>query len=168
MMLQISKQILTISAGLRIIFAFGMVFSLIGPVGAINSRLSQAVVVDPLSGAAMNGFDPVSYFTESEPLRGRADFEVIWNGVPWFFSTEGNMQIFTNAPEVYAPQFGGHGVMSLSRGFLSDGNPLIYAVLDNRLYLFYSFPNREAFALEDKIARVDALGNWEKFGFGTQ
>lgn len=166
-MLQISKQILTIGGAMRILFAFVMVFALMGPVGAINSRLSQSVVIDPLSGAAMNGFDPVSYFTESEPLRGRADFEVIWNGVPWFFSTEGNMQIFINAPEVYAPQFGGHGVMSLSRGFLSDGNPMIYSVLDNRLYLFYSFPNREAFALADKIARVDASMNWKNFGFGT-
>lgn len=165
MMRQISKQILSIGISVRGFFAFVMLVGFCTPGMAINSRLSQSIVVDPLSGAAMNGFDPISYFTEELPLRGRPDFEVVWQDVSWFFSSEGNMQIFINAPEVYAPQFGGHGVMSLSRGFLSDGNPMIYQVLDNRLYLFYSFPNRDAFDLANKLARVDAMSNWEEFGF---
>lgn len=169
-MRQISKQILTIGVGKKIFWSrkvFARVVLICGfligcsmPVTALNSRISADIVTDPLSGIAINGFDAVSYFTETEPLRGRRDFEVIWGGVPWLFSSEGNMVIFIKAPEIYAPQYGGHGVMSLARGFLSDGNPLIYQVLDNRLYLFYSFSNRAAFELSDKMSRLNAIENW--------
>ncbi len=170
MMRQISKQILTIGVATknfwrykvmtRAILVFGLLVGLGMPVTALNSRIVADIVIDPLSGIAINGFDAISYFTDAEPLHGRRDFEVIWGGVPWLFSSEGNMEVFIKAPEVYAPQYGGHGVMSLARGFLSDGNPLIYKVLDNRLYLFYSFSNRAAFELSDKIARIDAIKNW--------
>ena len=51
------------------------------------------------------------------------------------------------SPEIYAPQYGGHGAMSVARGFLSDSDPQIYTVFKQRLYLFYSAGNREAFLL---------------------
>ncbi len=191
MMRQISKQILTLS---KVLPRSGLIFSargkkdslsglfnagkialfaafivLLSPFGvtyANSTRLVSDVVVDPLSGVALNGFDPISYFTDAEPAQGSADFELFWKGVAWYFTSEGNMEIFSKAPEVYAPVYGGHGAMSLARGFLSDGNPLIYKVLDKRLYLFYSFPNREAFELSDKTARLDAIENWQQLRGG--
>lgn len=167
MMRQICKQMLSIGALNRLIVVFVAIFVASAASFASTSRLSSDVVVDPLSGVALNGYDPISYFTDVEPLPGKSDFELIWRGVPWFFASEGNMEIFLKAPEIYAPQYGGHGVMSLSRGFLSDGNPLIYKVVDNRLYLFYSFSNREAFEQADKIARVEAIGNWQRLRVGS-
>ncbi len=168
MMRQIGKQILTIILHLfpgRAIAALGGavlagLFSCLPVAVASTERLQHEVVVDPLTGVALGGYDAVSYFTESSPLPGRGDFEVIWKDVPWYFANEANMEVFRKAPEVYAPQFGGHGVMSLARGFFSDGNPQIYEVLDNRLYLFYSFSNRAAFELANKTARLQALRNW--------
>ena len=168
MMRQICKQMLSMRARRRLIAVFAALFVASTTSFAKNSRLISEVVTDPLSGLALNGYDPVSYFTDAEPLPGKADFELIWQGVPWFFSSEANMEIFSKAPEIYAPQYGGHGVMSLSRGFLSDGNPLIYKVVDNRLYLFYSFANREAFEQADKIARVEAIGNWQRLRVGSK
>lgn len=170
MMRQTSKQILTIidvrrnfwlrNVMVRVFLVFGLFIGLCSITNALNSRIVTDIVIDPLSGVAINGFDAVSYFTDTEPLRGRHDFEVIWGGVPWLFSSEGNMEIFIKAPEVYAPQYGGHGMMSLARGFLSDGNPQIYKILDNRLYLFYSFSNRAAFVLSDNLSRLNAMNNW--------
>lgn len=165
MMRQTGKQILTLR-GFRALF-LGVMLAL-GVIGGANggdSRVVPGMVVDPLSGVALNGYDAVSYFTDSEPVPGRPEFEFYWKGVPWYFSSAANLEIFAMAPEIYAPQFGGHGTMSLARGFLSDGNPLIYRVLDNRLYLFYSFGNREAFSLADKTARLKAIETWQKSGF---
>ncbi len=144
-----------------LVAAFAMALSL-GPVLANSARLVTDMVVDPLTGVALNGFDPVSYFTDEEPMRGSADFEMFWRGVPWYFASEANLEIFSKSPDVYAPLYGGHGAMSLARGFLSDGNPMIYKVLDKRLYLFYSFSNREAFELGDKIARINGINNWQQ------
>ena len=116
--------------------------------------LTRQIVVNPLTGVALDGFDPVSYFTETEPQPGSADLEYVWAGVPWYFASAANRDIFIHAPEIYAPQYGGYGATALSRGFLSDGNPRIYEVFSNRLYLFYSSGDRQAF----DAARLPVIG----------
>ncbi len=165
MMRQIGKQILTLT-GFRAVFLGAMlVLGVTASVYGASERVVPGIVVDPLSGVALNGYDAISYFTDAEPMPGLPELEFYWRGVPWYFSSAANLEVFARDPEIYAPQFGGHATMSLARGFLSDGNPLIYQVLDNRLYLFYSFGNREAFSLADKTARVKATATWQKSGF---
>ncbi len=165
MMRQIGKQILTLTGFRAIFLGLVLVLGATASGTGAGSRVVPGMVVDPLSGVALNGYDAITYFTQNEPMPGRPEFEFYWKGVPWFFSSAANLEVFAKAPEIYAPQFGGFATMSLARGFLSDGNPLIYRVLDNRLYLFYSFGNREAFSLADKTARVKAMETWQKSGF---
>lgn len=149
-MRQISKQILTIAA---VLAAIAM-----GPVRA--ESIVTAVVTDPLSGVALDGYDPVTYFIESEPQPGMPDYEYYWRGVPWYFVSAANRDIFMRAPEIYAPQYGGYCEMSLSRGYLSDGKPRIYVITGMKLYLFYSSANREAFLLSREPALAKAEANW--------
>lgn len=151
MMRQICKQILTmLAAGL--LLACG---ALAGP--ALGESLVTTIVADPLTGVAIEGYDPITYFTEPEPQPGSPDHEYYWGGVPWYFISEANRDVFMRAPEIYAPQFGGHCAMSLARGYLSDGQPRLYAIEKMKLYLFYSTANREAFlaSSEDAIARAE-------------
>ncbi len=131
--------------------------------------LTPGVVTDPLTGVALDGMDPVSYFAEAEPQPGKPDYEYDWQGVPWYFANAANRDVFERSPEIYAPQFGGHEAMSLARGYLSDGDPSIYLVVAKRLYLFYSGGNRDAFNLSPAAAIEAARKNWGKFapGFGT-
>src|SRR5690606_3936646 len=119
------------------------------------------IVTDPLTGVALDGYDPVSYFTEPEPLRGVRDHEYQWGGVSWYFASAANRDVFMRAPEVYAPQYGGHCEMSLARGYLSDGKPQIYAIEKMKLYLFYSAANREAFLISKAEAIEQAKANWQ-------
>ena len=84
------------------------------------------IVTDPLTGVAIDGYDAVSYFIDAEPQPGKPDFEYDWQGVPWYFDSAANRDVFMRNPDVYAPQFGGHCVTSLSRGYLSDGKPRLY------------------------------------------
>lgn len=128
---------------------------------AQSVRMTRAYVIDPLTSVALGGFDPVSYFTDGQPVRGVADHEHYWQGVSWYFASEANRDVFARDPEIYAPQFGGYGAMSMARGYLSEGNPQIYQVLDNRLFLFYSLGNREAFLSARNTARVRAMDRWK-------
>jgi hypothetical protein len=162
MMKQTSKQILTMLA--FVLPLLGMV-SLAIP-GARAQSVVTLIVTDPLTGVGIYGWDPVSYFTEAEPLPGRADFEYIWNKVPWHFATAANRDIFEGAPEIYAPQFGGHGAMGIARGYVSDSNPTIYTVFKQRLYLFYSAANREAFLLAPDEAAREAEARWPELSKG--
>ena len=149
-MRQIGKQILTMAL-------LGLLFA----VPARAEGIVTAIVTDPLTGVAIEGYDPVSYFTEPEPLPGTPEFEFYWGGVPWYFATAANRDVFMRAPDIYAPQFGGHCEMSLARGYLSDGKPRIYAVSQMKLYLFYSTANREAFLLSPEDASARARTNWQ-------
>lgn len=156
MMKQTSKQILTMLA---------FVLPLLGPLtaGCAPVRAQSVVtliVTDPLTGIAMGGMDPVSYFTEPSPVLGLPEYEFVWQNVPWYFSTPANRDVFSQAPEIYAPQFGGHGAMSMARGFVSDSDPRLYTVFKQRLYLFYSASGREAFLLAPDAAAIEAEENW--------
>lgn len=121
----------------------------------------QSVVTDPLTGVALSGYDPVAYFTDNEARPGDASNEVVWQGVSWYFASEANRDAFLSAPEIYAPRFGGHCAMSMSRGYLSDGNPTIFLIFENHLLLFYSVGNREAFSTNPNIALVRGQGKWD-------
>jgi len=137
-----------------------LVLPLLAPANAAS--LVSSVVTDPLTGIAIGGYDPVSYFTEPEPQMGRGDFEYVWAGVPWHFASAANLEVFRRAPEIYAPQYGGHGAMGVARGYLSQGNPRIYAVFKQRLYLFYSPANREAFLMAPDKAALEGEAQWAR------
>jgi YHS domain-containing protein len=151
MMKQTSKQILTMLA---------FVLPLSGMVPATAQSVVTLYVTDPLTGIALGGLDPVSYFTEPTPLQGRSEHELVWQNVSWYFANAANREIFSRAPEIYAPQFGGHGAMGIARGFVSDSDPAIYAVFKQRLYLFYSAASREAFRLAPDAAARQGEANW--------
>ncbi|MGJ8529109.1 YHS domain-containing (seleno)protein [Maritalea sp.] len=156
-----SKQRLTIGQLGTVCLAVSLFFCFSSQLHANTTRnFLEMYVTNPLSGSAIEGMDPVSYFTEPEPLMGKAEYEFSWKGVSWFFATEANKEVFRAAPEAYVPQFGGYGLAGVARGYLSSGNPRIYSVYNRRLYLFYSSGNREAFLLE-KAAMVNfAFANW--------
>ena len=158
---QMSKQILTIGSWRRRFFAVVLAV-MVGAMQAGAVGLSTGIVTDPLSGVALYGYDPVSYFTETEPMVGRPEFEYEWGGVSWLFANAANRDVFARNPDVYAPQFGGYGLMALSRGYLSEGNPRIYAILAGRLFLFYSTGNRDAFMLSQRAAYQNAVINWKR------
>jgi hypothetical protein len=162
MMKQTSKQILTMLA--FVLPLLGMAWHATVPVRA--QSVVTLIVTDPLTGVGIYGMDPVSYFTEPEPLQGRAEFEHIWQNVPWHFATAANRDVFARSPEIYAPQFGGHGAMGVTRGYVSDSNPAFYIVFKQRLYLFYSAANREAFRLAPDEAAIAAEANWIELSKG--
>jgi YHS domain-containing protein len=152
MMRQICKQILTMAGAVLLLLAVA------APVHA--QSLVTRIVTDPLTGVAIDGYDPVSYFTDPEPVTGSPEFEYYWGGVPWYFASAANRDVFMRAPDVYAPQHGGYCEMSLARGYLSDGKPRIYVIEQMKLYLFYSAANREAFILSPDEALARAGENW--------
>ena len=127
---------------------------------ALTLSLNSAYAVDPLTGAALEGYDAVSYFTEAAPLPGRPEFEYYWAGVPWYFATAANRDAFATSPETYVPLFGGYAAMSMARGYLSIGNPRIFSILAGRLFLFYSSGNKEAFLIAPRDAYLKAEEQW--------
>ena len=112
------------------------------------------------SGLAIDGFDPVAYFTDSVAVQGVGDFEAASAGVVWRFRNEGNRASFVAHPEIYGPQFGGYDPVDLGRGVTYAGNPRFWVVAGQRLYLFGREENRDAFAAEPARFLKDAAARW--------
>jgi YHS domain-containing protein len=128
--------------------------------GQAQSLPSDSVVTDPQTGLAIDGFDPVAYFTGAGPTVGRAAFEYRLAGVTWRFRSEGNRDAFADHPEVYAPQFGGYDPVAIARGISVAGHPLTWLVAGERLYLFYDAKARADFIVAPQRAIEAAQRRW--------
>jgi len=115
---------------------------------ACQAATTERVVTNRFTGLAIEGFDPVAYFVDGRPLRGLPDFEAGLSGAVWRFRNEGNRASFLAHPEVYGPRFGGYDLTDLARGVTSAGNPLLWVISGQRLYLFGIEANRDAFAAD--------------------
>ncbi len=83
---------------------------------------------------AIGGYDAVSY-RSGEPARGEARYNHFWNGAVWYFSSVENRDAFKADPASYAPAFDGYCAWAASQGYKAPGDPLVYEVVDDRLFL---------------------------------
>ena len=99
--------------------------SAIAIIGGAVSSVALPVFAKQLetNGVAINGTDPVAYFTMSKPVQGSADQAFNWNGVTWHFASDENRQMFERDPEKYVPQYGGHCAYAMSKGYIAPRCP---------------------------------------------
>jgi hypothetical protein len=114
--------------------------------------VTEVFAVDELSGVALYGFDPVSYFLGEGPKPGLAEHEVIWSGVAWRFASRPNREAFLRDPEAYAPRFGGYDATAVAKGLTVRANPWLSVVRADGLYLFRSDHGRARFVADERIA----------------
>lgn len=111
-------------------------------------------------GVAINGYDPVAYFTEAQPVKGSAGLSSVFNGATWHFASAENKARFDAVPAEFAPQFGGYCAYAASKGYIAPTDPAAWTVHDGKLYLNYSLRARELWSAD--IPGNIALGeaNW--------
>jgi hypothetical protein len=85
---------------------------------------------------ALQGYDPVAYFTLGVPTRGLPEFEYEWDEARYRFARAEHRELFKADPVRYAPQFAGVCAASLARGEIADVHPEYWLVADGKLYLF--------------------------------
>jgi hypothetical protein len=111
-------------------------------------------------GIAIDGSDPVGYFTTNGPVSGDAAFTVNHKGAEWRFSDQGSADAFAATPSAYEPAFGGYCAFAASRGYLAPTTPEAWTIYQDKLYLNANLRARELW-LEDvpgNIAKGEA--NW--------
>jgi YHS domain-containing protein len=141
------------------LIAIWALFVLVPPVAALATT-TERVVVNRFSGLAIEGYDPVAYFVQGQPVKGLPDFEASQAGAVWRFHNEGNRASFVAHPEVYGPQFGGYDPTDVARGVVVAGNPRFFLVTGDRLYLFALEANRNAFARDPEHFLGQARQRW--------
>ena len=151
--------------GLGLVLALNIGGGIFASFGASAVR-ADPLVVNPNTGLAISGFDPVAYFTEGKPVFGRPDLELTLAGAIWRFRNEGNRAAFAEHPEVYTPRFGGHDPVAIGRGRSVPGHPLVWAMVGQQLYLFYSEADRAVFLADPGRVIATAERKWPEVAHG--
>lgn len=144
---KIMKQILT-----------GSVFVLLTLTGVGGTAAGMAAV----DAIAIKGYDTVAYFKDGRALKGSPSFTFRWHGLVWHFSSGENRDLFSAAPEKYAPQYDGYCAWAMAEARKAQTDPEVWKIVDGKLYLNCSQSAYEKWSrdIPGNIRKADA--NWLK------
>jgi YHS domain-containing protein len=120
-----------------------------------NGSGGKTLVFTDRKGVALEGYDPISYFTDGKPDRGDAKIEATFNGALYHFVSQEHREVFEKNPIKYAPAYGGYCGYAASIGKVRPANPLLWSVVDGQLVVQHT---KGAVELWDK----DVSGNKAK------
>ena len=111
---------------------------------------------------AIEGTDPVAYFTEGKAVEGSSQFTHAWKGATWRFKDAANRDAFAANPEKYAPQFGGYCAWAVSQGYTAGIDPEAWTIHQGKLYLNYSKSVQEQWSEDIPGNIAKGRANWPK------
>jgi len=115
---------------------------------------------------ALEGYDPVSYFSGSRGGKGSSDITYDWRGASWRFKSEENRALFIANPNDYVPQYDGYCATAMSEKAVVKSDPKISIVFEDKLYLFYSKDARDTWK-RSKKKRIERGNNyWQALSTG--
>jgi YHS domain-containing protein len=128
--------------------------------------LSGALAADEhfvAGGAAIGGYDPVSYHVQKSPALGSSQFTAEYQGATWQFASAANRDLFVASPAKYAPAYGGWCSAGASKGKKVATKPdQFWAVVDGQLYLNSSDAAHNKLFLADTSGIIrKGEGNWK-------
>lgn len=118
------------------------------------------------SSVAINGYDPVSYFTKNKAEKGSKTINTTYDGVIYYFASTNNKDAFIKSPQSYEPQYGGWCAYAMgAKGEKVEVDPETFKLVNGKLYLFYnSFFNNTRNSWNENEAELKSKAdlNWKK------
>ena len=115
----------------------------------------KTLIATDRDGVALEGYDPVSYFSDRKPAKGDPKIEATYNGALYHFVSQEHRETFEKDPTKYAPAYGGYCGYAASIGKVRPANPLLWSIVDGQLIVQHT---KGAVELWDK----DVSGNKAK------
>lgn len=132
------------------------------PIAALPQQAvaEPPVYTDIFSDVAVQGYDPVAYFTEGKPVKGMKAFSTDHNGATFRFASAANRDAFVADPEKYAPQYGGYSAWAVGQGYHAKGDARFWKIVDGKLYLNYNRSVQEKWEADIPGFIESADRNW--------
>ncbi len=139
---------------------------------AIAVLSTVAVAKDLLNvdsnGVAIQGYDPVAFFTDNRPVKGNAQFQSEYHGAKYYFASAEHKTVFDKEPTKFEPQFGGFCAYGASRGNKAPVKIEAWQIVDGRLLMQYDLDVKNSFNKDQAGNLRKADQNWpglaEKYG----
>ncbi len=140
------------------------VLTTVAATSAIGLTAQSARAAEPeafaTDGIAINGYDPVTYFTESRPVEGDPLIRSDWMGAKIQFANTEHKAMFDADPEKYAPKYGGYCAYAVSKGYTATTDPTAWTIYEDRLYLNFSKSVRTLWRVRKASHVRSADENW--------
>lgn len=107
------------------------------------------------NGLAIQGYDPVAFFTQNRPVKGLPEFESQYHGARYLFASADDKAAFDANPAKYEPQFGGFCAYGVSKGKTVPVKIEAFQIVNGRLLMQYDLEVKKEF-------NKDAQGNLQK------
>ena len=131
-------------------------------VAIASSAMAAGVELNTTTtGLALQGYDPVAYFTEGTPTKGDWQITTLHNDAMYRFANADNKAAFEANPEAYLPAYGGYCAFGAAMGFKFDGDPTYWKIVDNKLYLNLSEGIQKRWEGDIPGFIEQASANWE-------
>lgn len=115
---------------------------------------------------AIQGYDPVAYFTQKKAIAGKSAISTNYEGIVYFFASQENKEKFIKNPAAYEPQYGGWCAYAMgAKGEKVEIDPETFKIVDGHLYLFYNAYFNNTLKLWNKDEanlKSKADANWKK------
>ena len=102
---------------------------------AATADAGDLVNVAGASGIAVNGYDPVAFFTDGKPMAGDPGITSMYKGAKYLFASKEHKALFEENPEKYVPQFGGFCAYGAALGALFPVDISTWQIRNDKLYL---------------------------------
>ena len=111
-------------------------------------------------GIAIQGYDPVAFFTQNRPVKGRPEFESKYNGARYLFASAEDKSTFDANPAKYEPQFGGFCAYAASQNHTAPVKVEAFQIVNGRLLMQYDLGVRKEFNKDTRGNLQKADKNW--------
>jgi YHS domain-containing protein len=120
------------------------------------------------NGVAIQGYDPVAFFTDNRPVKGNAQFQSEYRGAKYYFASSEHKAAFDQEPAKYEPQFGGYCAYGASQGQKAPVKIEAWQIVNGRLLMQYDLGVKDDFNKDQQNNLSKADRNWpdlvEKYG----
>ena len=127
---------------------------------ARNGSGGKSLVLTDRKGVALEGYDPISYFSDGKPTKGDSKIEGTYDGALYHFVSQEHRGLFEKNPSKYAPAYGGFCGYAASIGKVRPADPLLWSIVDGQLIVQHT---KGAVGLWDKDVasnKAKADKNW--------
>jgi YHS domain-containing protein len=115
---------------------------------------------------AIQGYDPVAYFTQKKAVKGKSSLSSTYEGVTYYFSSQANKEAFLKSPINYEPEYGGWCAYAMgSTGEKVEIDPGTFKIVNGKLNLYYNayFNNTlKSWNKDEANLKKKADTNWKK------
>lgn len=121
------------------------------PYATVSNRSGEPVM--------LLGYDPVAYFTEGKPARGKPELKVSLPERTYYFSSPEHRALFVANPEKYEPQYGGFCSSGAAFAIKLGSDPTAWEIYEGRLFIFGDVLGKTAWQVDPKwnVAHADRL-----------